>query len=82
MTKRAAKTVRCAVYTRKSTEEGLDRDFNTLDAQREAAENYILSQKQEGWRCCRTRYDDAASACSLLSPMEWTAPPLGSLSAP
>ena len=41
--------VRCAVYTRKSTEEGLDQEFNTLQAQREAAEAYILSQKQNGW---------------------------------
>ena len=41
--------VRCAVYTRKSTHENLDQDFNTLDAQREAAEAYIASQKHEGW---------------------------------
>ena len=41
-----AKLVRCAIYTRKSTEEGLEQDFNTLQAQREAAEAYILSQKQ------------------------------------
>jgi hypothetical protein len=41
--------VRCAIYTRKSTEEGLDQDFNTLDAQRESAEAYIASQRQEGW---------------------------------
>lgn len=50
--------VRCAVYTRKSTEEGLDRDFNTLDAQREAGASYVASQKSEGWVCLEERYDD------------------------
>ncbi|GJL94968.1 MAG: hypothetical protein DHS20C05_13730 [Hyphococcus sp.] len=49
---------RCAIYTRKSTEEGLDQAFNSLDAQREACENYILSQKSEGWRAIKTHYDD------------------------
>lgn len=52
------KPVRCAIYTRKSTEEGLDMDFNSLDAQREAGESYIASQKEEGWKCISTRYDD------------------------
>ena len=42
-------TVRCAIYTRKSSEAGLDQDFNSLDAQREACEAYIASQKHEGW---------------------------------
>jgi len=51
-------TVRCAVYTRKSTEEGLEQEFNTLDAQRESAEAYIASQKSEGWQCLPDRYDD------------------------
>ena len=41
--------MRCAIYTRKSTEEGLEQDFNTLDAQRESAEAYIDSQSHEGW---------------------------------
>jgi site-specific DNA recombinase len=50
--------VRCAIYTRKSTEEGLEQEFNTLDAQRESAEAYIRSQKQEGWTCLDARYDD------------------------
>jgi len=50
--------VRCAIYTRKSTDEGLDREFNTLDAQRESAEAYIASQRREGWLCLRQRYDD------------------------
>jgi site-specific DNA recombinase len=51
--------VRCAVYSRKSTEEGLEQEFNSLDAQREAGENYIASQRQEGWSCLPDRYDDA-----------------------
>jgi site-specific DNA recombinase len=50
--------VRCAVYTRKSTEEGLDQEFNTLDAQRDSAEAYIHSQAHEGWVCLPDRYDD------------------------
>ncbi len=50
--------VRCAVYTRKSTEEGLDQEFNTLDAQRESGEAYIKSQTHEGWECLPDRYDD------------------------
>ena len=49
---------RCAIYTRKSTEEGLEQSFNSLDAQREACENYIRSQKSEGWRAIKTHYDD------------------------
>ena len=48
----------CAIYTRKSSEEGLEQDFNSLDAQREACEAYIQSQKHEGWRLDCTRYDD------------------------
>jgi DNA invertase Pin-like site-specific DNA recombinase len=52
------KTIRCAVYTRKSTEEGLDQEFNSLDAQREAAEAYIKSQKHEGWDLIPAHYDD------------------------
>ena len=50
--------LRCAIYTRKSTEEGLDQDFNTLDAQREAAEAFIQSQRREGWIALPERYDD------------------------
>ena len=49
---------RCAIYTRKSSEEGLDQDFNSLDAQREACEAYILSQAGEGWTLLPARYDD------------------------
>src|SRR5262245_53814343 len=50
--------LRCAIYTRKSTEEGLDQDFNSLDAQREAAIAYIASQQHEGWICLPQQYDD------------------------
>jgi site-specific DNA recombinase len=50
--------IRCAIYTRKSTEEGLEQDFNTLDAQREAAESFIRSQKHEGWVAVEKLYDD------------------------
>lgn len=52
------KTVRCAIYTRKSTEEGLEQEFNSLDAQREAGEAFIASQKAAGWVCSAERYDD------------------------
>ncbi len=52
------KTLRCAIYTRKSHEEGLDQEFNSLDAQREAAEAYIESQKLQGWKAIPYRYDD------------------------
>src|SRR5580692_12721806 len=51
-------TIRCAIYTRKSTEEGLDQDFNSLHAQREAGEAYIKSQKHLGWTLVPTDYDD------------------------
>jgi len=51
-------TIRCAIYTRKSTEEGLEQEFNSLDAQREAAEAYITSQRHEGWVCLPQKYDD------------------------
>ena len=56
--KESIATVRCAVYTRKSTEEGLEQEFNTLDAQRESGEAYIASQKNEGWQCLPEHYDD------------------------
>ena len=65
MTRSAASTtrhtgrVRCAIYTRKSSEEGLDQEFNSLQAQREACEAFITSQRHEGWvcRCARTSID-------------------------
>ena len=52
------RTIRCAIYTRKSSEEGLDQSFNSLDAQRESCEAFIASQRAEGWRPLSTRYDD------------------------
>jgi site-specific DNA recombinase len=54
----AQRLIRCAVYTRKSTEEGLEQEFNSLHAQRESAEAYIKSQKQAGWVCLPEHYDD------------------------
>jgi len=50
--------IRCAIYTRKSTEEGLEQDFNSLDAQREACEAYIKSQQHEGWVLIEKPYND------------------------
>ena len=50
--------MRCAVYTRKSSEEGLEQEFNSLQAQREACEAFIISQRHEGWVCLRSGYDD------------------------
>ena len=58
MTQQVIRRLRCAVYTRKSSEEGLDMDFNSLDAQREACHAYITSQKAEGWIPVRDDYDD------------------------
>ena len=53
-----SKRIRCAIYTRKSTEDGLEQEFNSLDAQRDAGEAYIASQLHEGWECLPTMYDD------------------------
>jgi len=67
--KESARALRCAIYTRKSTEEGLEQAFNTLHAQREAAEAYIQSQKQAGWVAVAERYDDGGfSGASLERP--------------
>jgi site-specific DNA recombinase len=54
----AKRPVRCAIYTRKSSDDGLELDFNSLDAQREAAEAFIASQRGEGWQVIPTHYDD------------------------
>ena len=63
------RSIRCAIYTRKSTEEGLEQSFNTLQAQREAGEAYILSHKQEGWLIVPTLYNDGGwSGASLERP--------------
>jgi DNA invertase Pin-like site-specific DNA recombinase len=64
-----AKTLRCAIYTRKSTEQGLEQAFNSLDNQREAAEAYIKSQAHEGWCLAPEAYDDGGySGGSLERP--------------
>src|SRR5579863_2999154 len=65
----AKKLLRCAIYTRKSTDHNLDLEFNSLHAQREACEAYINSQAHEGWRLIPGRYDDGAfSGASLDRP--------------
>jgi site-specific DNA recombinase len=58
VTQLSAARLRCAIYTRKSTEEGLEQEFNSLDAQREAAEAFIQSQRREGWTALPELYDD------------------------
>lgn len=69
MTAKTSQPVRCAIYTRKSTEHGLELEFNSLDAQREACEAYIKSQAHEGWQAVTQRYDDPAySGGSLERP--------------
>ena len=60
------KPVRCAIYTRKSSDEGLDQAFNSLDAQRESCESYIKSQAGEGWHLIRTGYDDGGVSGGTL----------------
>ncbi|WP_244408260.1 recombinase family protein [Roseomonas fluvialis] len=62
----AVRKLRCAVYTRKSSEEGLDMEFNSLDAQREACEAFIASQRAEGWVLVRDRYDDGGISGGTL----------------
>ena len=56
--KPATPQIRCAIYSRKSSDDGLDQEFNSLDAQRESGEAFIASQKNEGWICLPARYDD------------------------
>ena len=60
-------TIRCAIYTRKSTEDGLEQDFNSLDGQREARLAYIKSQHHEGWRAIRKTYDDGGISGATLN---------------
>lgn len=64
---RARTTVRRAICTRKSTEEGLEQEFNTLHAQRESAEAYIASQRAEGWVCLPEQYDPVIAFAIALS---------------
>jgi DNA invertase Pin-like site-specific DNA recombinase len=66
MKKPIVRKVRCAVYTRKSSEEGLELEFNSLDAQREACEAYVASQKPEGWVLVPDRYDDGGISGATL----------------
>src|SRR5713226_9507417 len=66
MTRPKAAIRRCAVYTRKSSEEGLEQDFNSLHAQREACEAFIRSQRGEGWRLIETAYDDGGLSGGTL----------------
>lgn len=63
---RPPRRLRCAIYTRKSSEEGLDMEFNSLDAQREACEAYVASQRSEGWAALRERYDDGGFSGGTL----------------
>ncbi|MEO0995174.1 MAG: recombinase family protein, partial [Pseudomonadota bacterium] len=58
--------IRCALYTRKSSEEGLEQGFNSLDAQREACEAYVASQRHEGWVALANRYDDGGVSGGTL----------------
>src|SRR5262249_19087927 len=66
MKRLCSKTLRCAIYTRVSPEQGLEQDFNSLDNQREAAEAYIKSQAHEGWRCLPTQYNDGGFSGATL----------------
>ena len=69
-------TIRCAIYTRKSSDEGLDQAFNSLDAQHEACAAYVSSQRHEGWKLGPERFDDGGLSggnldrppCSACSP--------------
>ncbi|MCX7351036.1 MAG: recombinase family protein, partial [Alphaproteobacteria bacterium] len=66
MNKATTRKLRCAIYTRKSSEEGLEQEFNSLDAQREACEAYIASQRSEGWVLIRDQYDDGGISGGTL----------------
>ena len=68
------RVLRCAVYTRKSSEHGLEQDFNSLDAQREAGEAYIKSQSHEGWKLIRTPYADRSSCSGCWRRSRWHGP--------
>src|SRR3989441_2594390 len=61
-------SVRCAIYTRKSSEEGLEQEFNSLQAQREACEAFITSQRHEGWVCLPECYDDGGVSGATIHP--------------
>ena len=61
-----SKTLRCAIYTRKSSDEGLEQSFNSLDAQREACAAFVASQHHEGWRLIKTQFDDGGVSGGTL----------------
>src|SRR6188768_2216456 len=65
-TNRVPTKLRCAIYPRKSSEEGLEQDFNSLDAQREACEAFIASQKREGWTAIGEMYDDGGFSGAVI----------------
>ena len=72
---RGKTALRCAIYTRVSTEHGLEQEFNSLDNQREASEAYVKSQAHEGWKLIRTHYDDGGySGGSMDRPALTEAP--------
>ena len=66
MSSEITRKLRCAIYTRKSSKEGLEQEFNSLDAQREACEAYIASQRSEGWVQVRDQYDDGGISGGTL----------------
>jgi DNA invertase Pin-like site-specific DNA recombinase len=71
----ATKPVRCAIYTRVSTEHGLEQDFDSLDAQHDAAQAHIRSQAHAGWSLIRSRYDDGGySGGSRITGTRWSGP--------
>ena len=70
--------VQCAIYTRKSSEEGLEQEFNSLDAQYDACKSYIASQRHEGWSLVRERYDDGGFSGGRLERRSMTCMPLSS----
>ena len=63
---RTGSTIRCAIYTRKSSDEGLEQEFNSLDAQREACEAYIVSQRHAGWVMLPDMYDDGGLSVGTM----------------
>ncbi len=64
-------TLKCAIYTRVSSDSGLEQEFNSLDSQREASEAYIKSQAHEGWKLMRDRYDDGGFAIGFRNARHW-----------
>ena len=68
-----AKPVRCAIYTRVSTDQGLEQDFNSLDAQYDASQAYIRSQAHAGWTLLRAKYDDGGFSAAILIALPYSA---------